>query len=272
LWGWNAVYFLLGRDVGLLPYFPSLLLLFLSARGRGGRWMLAIAFLFAAAGFLASRPFNFYGGGGAIANRYVLPAIPALWFLCARRRSAVWAPGIALLAAPLLLPLWTGGATYPFPQNGAHPWVSALAQRWLPYETTQSHLKPAGREDFVHNGLWIKPLTPGLEPREDRIAVRGGEDRLELLAGSRTPLGAALCYRTSASSSGVLLEYQGRAAQPIEGAPGRYRVSLGGPSARHPMWWTPEPWSLYRLGLRSAEQAPIGEDAWIAIDLTCSPS
>ncbi|HEY0558274.1 MAG TPA: hypothetical protein VGG20_28745, partial [Thermoanaerobaculia bacterium] len=70
---WNSLYFLTGRDVGILPYYLPLLLGLAAFRRGEGRGMLILAALAAAACFLITRPFNFYGGGGAIANRYFLP-------------------------------------------------------------------------------------------------------------------------------------------------------------------------------------------------------
>jgi hypothetical protein len=147
-----------------------------------------------------------------------------------------------------------------------------VARRWLPYETTQSHLKPAGREDFVHRGSWIKPLAPGVEPAADseRIVLdgRAGETPAQLLVGRPSPIGASLCYRTDPDRrSSVILRYQGRAAEaePDRG-PGAYRLALGGPTARHPMWWTPEPWNLYLLAAAGAERG------WFALDPACPPS
>src|SRR3954453_4912993 len=159
LTAWNAFYFLTGRDVGVLPYYLPLLLGLLDFRRGEGRGLLILAALAAAACFLLTRPFNFYGGGGAIANRYFLPVYPAFWFAAGRPARAGGAAPAAPLAAPFLFPLWPHPRAFFLDADSGYRYVSAAARRGLPYETTQSHLKPAGCEDFVHNGLWIKPLA-----------------------------------------------------------------------------------------------------------------
>jgi hypothetical protein len=229
--GWNSIYFLAGRHVGVLPYFLPLILGFFAFRPGAGRWALPLAVLAAAACFLALRPFNFYGGGGAIANRYFLPLYPALWFVAARPARAawvVWGVVVAALAAPFLWPLWTHPRAFLLAPEGGYTYVSNTARRWLPYETTQSHLKPSGREDFVHNGLWIKLLTPRLAPDGTRIAFTSEGDA-QLLVGSPHPI------------AGLKLQRGGA----VEALQPRLRAS-------HPMWWTDEPYYLYQLRLEGA--------------------
>src|SRR3982750_3682755 len=52
LMGWNLLYLLAGRDVGILPYFLPLLLGFLAFRPDRGRWALPLAVAAAALAFL----------------------------------------------------------------------------------------------------------------------------------------------------------------------------------------------------------------------------
>ena len=66
-WAWNGWYFLAGRTVGLLPYYPALLLAFWAFRNDRLSWLLLAAFVAVAAAFFWTRPFNFYGGAGALA-------------------------------------------------------------------------------------------------------------------------------------------------------------------------------------------------------------
>lgn len=234
---WNSLYFLAGRHTGLLPYFlPGFLGLLAFRRGEG-RGALIFAVLASMALFLAMRPFNFYGGGGAIADRYFLPLYPALWFLAARPSRAAWPVLAAVLAAPFLLPLWSAPRAFPIDPAGGYRYVPDFARRWLPYETTQSHLKPAGREDLVHNNLWVKLLTNTLRPEEDgaRLVLAAGRPG-QILLGSPTPL------------SGVQVE----ATAPLEvngtAVPGTVRFAR--PRAVHRMWWTEgAPWYLYQIRL-----------------------
>ncbi|MFL6193180.1 MAG: hypothetical protein ACJ75H_03335 [Thermoanaerobaculia bacterium] len=254
--GWNVLYFLSGRDVGILPYFLPLLLGLLAFRRGEGRGWLIVAALAGAACFLVTRPFNFYGGGGAIANRYFLPLYPALWFAAGRPARAWWAVATAALAAPFLLPLWSQPRAFFLDERGGYRFVSNAARRWLPYETTQSHLKPAGREDFLHNGLWIKPLATSLRPdAEDSMIRFDGAGEAELLLGSEHPLSGvrlAVFPPEPASLEVSGAREEGRGTRPRGGS---FRdLRFGRPRAVHLMWWTEQPFYLYQLRL----DAPAG--------------
>lgn len=230
---WNSLYFLAGRHVGVLPYYLPLLLGLLAFRPGQGRWALLLAVAAAVAAFFLMRPFNFWGGGGAIANRYFLPLYPAFWFLAARPAKARWAVLAAVLAAPFLWPLWTHPRTYLLDPAGGFRYVSDVARGWLPYETTQSHLKPSGKDDFLHNGLWIKPLTNSVQAEGDGARLRLAPGRRgEILIGSPTPL------------SGARLDAANGTAQ---------RFLFHRPRAVHRMWWTEEPFYLYQVELEAGE-------------------
>ena len=182
---YDALYFVLGRHVGIVPYFLPSLLALAAFRPGGGRTALLLAALAVSFAFYYVRPFNFYGGGGALANRYFLPVYPALWFLVARPLRPFWPLACAAAAAPFLWPLWAAPRAFPFPAERGYAYVSPAARRLLPYETTQSHLKPAGREDFAHRGLWVKPLGPEARPLDGGEWIElGPGQRGELLVGA----------------------------------------------------------------------------------------
>src|SRR6185295_2937026 len=254
---WNVLYFLIGRHVGLLPYSLPLLLGVIAFRRGEGRTWLILAALAACAGFILARPFNFYGGGGAIANRYFLPLYPAFWFSAGRPARASWAILAAALAAPFLWPLWTHPRAFFLDEQGGYWYVSDFARRALPYETTQSHLKPSGREDFVHHGLWIKPLTASLraEGNGERIHL-DSLGRGQLLLGSPRPLdGVRLLLLPPAPAR---IEISG--AESVTSLPWRRGGSVQllhfpRPRAVHRMWWTREPVYLYQLGLAAEDGA-----------------
>ncbi|MEA2562557.1 MAG: hypothetical protein QOH06_4061 [Acidobacteriota bacterium] len=235
--GWNTVYFLVGRHVGILPYFLPLLLGFVAFRRGEGRWALILSVGLAAAVLFWLRPFNFYGGGGSMSNRYFLPLYPALWFLAARpirpALGALAALLVTLLAAPFLLPLWSAPRTFPLASEGGYRYVSDAARRWLPFETTLSHLKPSGREDFVHNLLWIRLLSPSLSPDEDRLRLAPGEPG-DLLIGSPQPLAGIELRKPDGTT--VRLQPEVR--------------------ARHRMWWTDD-YYLYELKLESRPEGAV---------------
>jgi len=256
LLGWNTAYFLAGRNVGVLPYFLPFLLGFTAWGRERGRWALPLAVAVAVLGFFVLRPFNFYGGGGAIANRYFLPLYPAFWFLAARP-ARVW-PAVLVtgLAAPFLLPLWSHPTQFPIGNDGRYAHVSAFAQRWLPYETTQSHIP--GGQDVAMNGVWLKLLSHNVY-RTDETRLRiVGDNRGELLIGSPHPLERV--YVELGREAPVKIEVGEQVLRPSLMSPDgsiTFDVPLGAPRAVHPMWWTWDDYYLYDLDLRLPGMPPI---------------
>lgn len=266
LLAWNVLYFLVGRNVGVLPYFLPLLAGFLAgfpALGRDrGRWAIPLAVGLAVLGFFILRPFNFYGGGGAIANRYFLPLYPALWFLAARPLAARWAVPVVALAGVFLYPLWLHPTAFPVGEDGRYQHVGTVAERLLPYETTQSHIP--GGQDFAANGLWIKLLSHSLYRVAETEQVRlVGDTHGEILVGSPEPLeGLHVRFDSQAPSH---LEISGQNLRPTILHPDggiTFEVPLQRARAVHPMWWTWDDYYLYELDLRlpGAPAAPIGLD------------
>jgi len=259
---WNVLYFLAGRDVGILPYFLPLALGLAAFRPGRGRWALLVAVAVTAACFFYVRPFNFYGGGGSIANRYILPVYPAFWFLAAdvdRRWRPAWtvaAPlAVTVLAAPFLWALWTAPRTYPHLPGGGYRYVTPAARLLLPYETTLDHLKPSGHEDVRHNGLWIKSLDPTLDPAVpggwlELVPGRSGALRGEMLIG--TPRRLRTLRLELAPPAPGQVEVEGAEAEPLvlsSAAGNAFLLTPGAPRAHHRMWWTDRPVWLYRLGI-----------------------
>ena len=263
LWGWNGVYALFGRDVGVLPYYLPLLFGVVAFVPWRGRWALLLAAVLAMAALFFVRPFNFYGGTGALADRYFLPVYPAFWFLAGRApstrdpggwRRAAGALVVAAVAAPFLWPLWSAPRAFPIGADGRYRYVSATARRWLPYETTQSHI-PGGRDKAV-DGLWVKlvaaadltpggawTLTGGASGREPAQILVGSPEPLErlYLAFGPLPLGAGTPAEPRIDGAEVE-----RTVLAPDGGIG-YLLRLDGPRAVHPMWWTPDDYFLYQL-------------------------
>ncbi|MDX1999477.1 MAG: hypothetical protein SF066_17295 [Thermoanaerobaculia bacterium] len=253
LWAWNSVYFLIGQNVGVLPYFLPLLLGLFAARREGGRGWLPVAAVTVVAALFLVMPFNFYGGTGSVANRYFLPIYPAFWFLAARpiggpRRS--WLPPVlvTLAAAPFLWPAWLSAREFPVDDHGRYRHVGALAVRVLPYETTQSHI-PGGR-DVLHHNLWLKFRSLDLGPDGDDAAwlrlQRGGRGELlvghsRLLSGVRLEVGAEGPSQVEVVGGTVGT----RVLTPTGGVV--FEIQLEEPFRIHPMWWTWEDYPLYRL-------------------------
>jgi hypothetical protein len=266
LWGWNSLYLLAGRHVGFLPYFlPLFLAVFLgrpiAARPQGAwSWSLVLAAGLCLAAFLHLRPFNFWGGGGAVGNRYFLPLYPLFWFLPRRPLRVPWLVGSVVVAGLFLAPLWLSPRAFPLFDGTTYRYVSPVAQCCLPYETSQSHLKPSGQEDVRHNDLWIKFLDRGVKAvREgERLRLRDGGGTI--LVGSAEPM-TSLDVELRAGDE-VTLQVEGGELRRL-GRRGPWqllRVDLGRRRAGHPMWWTSwEPFYLYRLRFRieGADTAPF---------------
>jgi hypothetical protein len=255
LWGWNALYFTAGRHVGLVPYFLPVVLA-LAYRPRGAvAWGLLASFVLGAAAFLWLRPFNFWGGGGALANRYVLPLLPALWFLPRRPIRLRWMAAAGLLAALFVSPLWFAPFAFPLMAGGSYRYVSPVARALLPYETTQSHLKPSGQEDVTHQGLWIKFLDRGVGADRGGEVLRLRQGGGTILVGSAEPLTALeLEIRLP---SGTEIEIEGGETEVLapRGPWRRILLGLDPPRARHPMWWTWDPFYLYTMTLTARPEA-----------------
>jgi len=258
LWSWNLFYFLAGRSIGALPYLLPGLLGFASWRKTPpgpARWALVAAAALTALGFFVLRPFNFYGGGGALANRYILPVYPALWFLPTRplrtARLGVWLGVVTLLAAPFLWPLWTAPRAYPLDEHGAFRYVSPAARALLPYETTQSHMRPTGnRVNVRHHGLWVKSLTPAAwtENGGDTFLLDPELGRAVLLIGDEESLQALHLEIESAALPVQIGGGRVTGRSDLGNGWSRLWIELDGPRARHPMWWRRnEDFILYSL-------------------------
>lgn len=253
--GWDAAYFLVGQNIGVVPYFFPLWIGLLAGGWSRARGWIVLAVALAVLGFFLFRPFNFYGGAGAIANRYFLPLYPALWFGGRRSLRASWALVAVLGAAPFLWPTWAQPWAFPVREGGGYHHVTALAERYLPYETTQSHL-PRASEDVIHNGLWLRFPDSQLWPEKQGAQLRllgGAEARL--LISSPTPLDSLdLDLRPPATTD---IEVRGGelVGQMVFRPDGSFSVTLRleEASRRHPMWWTREPQYLYLLHLRMLE-------------------
>lgn len=257
LLGWNVLYFLVGRSVGMLPYFLPLVLGFLAFRGDRGRWAIPLAVLVAAGCFLALRPFDF-AGGGALGNRYFLPLYPALWFLAARASRPIWPLLVAALAAPFLLPVWRHPTAHPLTGGELHH-VSTVARRFLPYETTQSALP--GPLVSLGGGLWAKLFTSSVWPAERGQGLRiAGEAEADFLVGSPQPLDALLLDLDRRAPTKIVVNGEELRPALLKADGGVvFLVPLAGPRAVHPTSWSSYDHHFYELDLRlpGAPAAPI---------------
>lgn len=269
LWlaGWNAIYVLVGRHFGILPYFAPVLLLFFGASPSRRRavW-LAVAFW--VLGLLIFHPFDLAGGEGTLGNGLFLPLYGALLLLPARKERPSWhlaaaAVAVSLLAMPFLWRAWTHPWTYPIAADrGYHP-VTAIARSLLPYETSQRWI-PAGQA-VQHNDLWIRFLNDGgwPETRRDRLLI-DGPARVELLIASPLPIDVLRLDFGADAPSRLDLD-GGKLGERVLLADGgiAFRVLPRGWSRRHPLWWTPHRQWLYLLAL----ELPQADDEPLAFSL-----
>ncbi|MCY3926945.1 MAG: hypothetical protein OXG81_01575 [Acidobacteria bacterium] len=239
LLGHNVVYAFLGRSVGIVPYFLPLVLACLCLRpGSRRRWLL-VAIALGLAAFLVKSPHNFYGGAGAIANRWFLPLYPVCWFLVERPPPRRWLLASSLVAALFVAPQWRSAASFPVvidPDTGSRQlrYVSPAAKRLLPLETSQIHLSSAPA-DIQHGDLRVRLIGAGVWPHgEGGIRFRPGTDG-EMLIGSPVPLAGLTVDLVPVEANG------GEATRVVLERPRRI--------ARHTYWYGGIPLNYYRLEL-----------------------
>lgn len=265
LWFWDGVYLIAGRSIGLLPYFAPLLVLPIVGSLAGFRRPLALAAVAWALSVVVLQPFNIYGGEGALANRLFLPIYGALWMLIAtasRRRLMIAALLAPVLAAPFMWRLWTSPRDYPIDRGQGYRHVAPLAQRLLPYETSQRRMP--GGDAASHNGLMVKFLSERgwAETRRGRLRIENGEP-LELMIGSSQPLDF-LRFDFGGDAPGEIEVAGGKLKERLLMAGGgiSFRVEPRG-HRRHATWWTPEAQWLYCLAL----ELPATNDKALAFEI-----
>lgn len=257
VWLWNGLYFLIGRHVGVLVYFLPLVLGLAAGPKDHPRWALALAIAAAIAGAFFLRPFNFFGGGASIANRFFLPVYPAFWLLAGGPLKPRWLAGTALVSGLFIWPLWLDPGGYVVRADGSYRYVSPAAATMLPVETTQSLIQPGGG-DVRQNGLWIRPLGSQIRVlASGELSVDGGA-RAELLVGGPHRLDEI--DLVIVAGRGVTLG--GEPPAPGDSRHGDrpvFRLDPGSPRAVHPTWWSAAPIKLYRLELQldSTDGGPI---------------
>ncbi len=241
-----ALYFFLGRHSSFVFYFPAGLVLLLAAARRPDRigWALLISFAGAAIFFLAWRPWNYFGGGTFLGNRYLLPAYPAL--LLALRRL----PGTRLLAVAWAIAAVAWGSamlsaarTHTLDrtsQNHTHAGIFRL----LPYESTAQVID--GRRDRYWADHFVRFVDPWARVRDDDFVLVAGEPAAELLVAHWQPAETLRLAVRTTGPGGVLelSDYGHRAAFDLLGAesPAGLTLELTPSRAwrRHRFWWDPE--------------------------------
>jgi hypothetical protein len=166
----NLGYFWVGRFGGALPYFPgvaaaSLLFLLAGPRERHG-WLALLVLAVSWLGYILIIPDNWYGGGGAIGNRYFLNLVP-LGLLLLPRGKGAWAATAAVIGGVLLAPIVASPVHHSL-RPGDH--ATRAAFRLLPAEITMlgdlSVFTDVWRKRRPYNALGGEPARkpPGAPP------------------------------------------------------------------------------------------------------------
>jgi hypothetical protein len=244
LLAWNSLYAMVGSHVGLLPYFAPLLLLLVAWSGSGRSLLLGVAILGLAMGIYLA-PFDFAGLPAAVGNKLFIPFYVSLWWLPIRPFEPRTGLIGVLLGLAILWPLWTPPGESPLAGLQAGRSRGPVLSR-LPYETSQRDLPVRG--EVVTRDLLVRPVG-GVE-----AGGRRGHFRLPL--GGR----ADLLIATSQSLSSLDLRFDAAAGTSLEIRGGEagdmiltpdggvaFRVRPQGGRIRHPVWWSREAHTFYRL-------------------------
>jgi hypothetical protein len=124
---YNIVYFLVGRDAGLVPYFfPGVVIavwwLIRLRRAVVWQWLIAIACAGSILALLVLTPSSWNGGGGPVGNRYFLSIYPTLLFLLPAGGSLIAAlasaiVGLMFVGAILVRPFAASQKTWLNPER-----------------------------------------------------------------------------------------------------------------------------------------------------------
>ena len=263
----TALYALVGRTVGLLPYCaPVLWAALMGALAGGWRWALLVG----AFGSFAARallfPFDLGDESTVLGPGGVGALLPMFWFLAARLspgRILATAVSAAVFLHPLWLPLWSQLRWQPWSQSDEAPRPGRLAagalHSLLPDETTQ---RPGIMEppDLFAGSVWLRPVAGRIAPfGEVGLVIENGWAEFLVAWEDGSPAGAAPDGRGTPSRLEVVLhggdgdlevvggEVEGRRTLPS----GRISVLLvlDAPVARHRLWWSRSPVALHRLRL-----------------------
>jgi hypothetical protein len=158
--GYNLLYFFVGRHSGMLPYFfPGLfalgLFLWPGRRRTSWQWLVFAAAAVEILLIVVWIPYNYFGGGGVLGNRYFMNTYGLFLFLLPPIDSIAaalvpWAIGALFTAKIVLNPFYS--SFYP----AEHAKTGPL--RWLPVEMTLINDLPINtRLDRVR--VWFGPAN-----------------------------------------------------------------------------------------------------------------
>ena len=260
LLGWAGLGLLVGRGVGLLPYFvPAIVLAAAAGRGEGRRFLLpAVALSLGAQ--VAVAPFDFVEGGISPGNAWFLPLLALLLAAAETLDDRRWMAAAAVAAAPWLAVPWLATVGLSGWSREIAPWAARL-ESWLPVPSTLRSIP--GSVEIVRPGLRVAGLLPGV--------AESGRGALALTA--RT---AELVVTSDRALSSLRLELGREAPSRVELVGGELGNTTFRPSGevavdvrldarrarRHAVWWSRETAWTHALTLRlpAAPPAPVALD------------
>lgn len=245
---WNLLYFAVGRNVGVLPYFLPLVALLGLWKGGSRRSVLVVTALVGSLAFLVLMPFNFFAGPAAVGSASLIPWFVLLWFVPTGPLPQGWLVATVLLAAPGMYPTWLAPNGEPVTANGVYRHAAGRFHYMLPLETTQEALPPG---EVMGNRFWIRSLS-----REARVSgasrwLLEGEGWTVLQLAAPTELAAV--HLQFGAQAAAQLEVQGADLGDMvllpDGGVG-FRLENLERKALHPMWWSQERYFNYVLRFR----------------------
>jgi hypothetical protein len=215
----NVVYFVVGRDAGLLPYFfPGVVILVVwLAHPRAWTSWQTMAFVTLAASIvalLALAPDTWNGGGGPPGNRYFLSLYPVLFFLLPAGTPR-WTSIAALLGFAVMAPL----LAHPVAAS-LEPWhnVEHGIPRRLPVELTLADNLPVrldlNRSRLDLNGALLYEMDENafLPEQTARFWVAGAARAEMILRTDRSIEQATLSFHSPVSNHVTVSLGRARAA------------------------------------------------------------
>ncbi len=222
----NLGYFWIGRFGGAVPYFPGvvaagILFVLFGPRERHG-WLAVLALVVSWLGYILLIPDNWYGGGGAIGNRYFVNLVPLGLVLLPRGRGAWVAAGAAVVGGTLLAPILASPIHHSL-RPGEH--ATGAAFRLLPAGDDHAR-RPVG----VHRRLAQAPALQRAR-RRPRPPAAGGPSVVFPVVPRRRHVRTGVVLRRGGFLAPRRRERGRRAAgsrAPVPRPPRRHRRAGGG--------------------------------------------
>lgn len=202
----NLDYFLRGRHVGLLPYFPFALLcltLFLLRPPKTLEpWLILACVVLQVLVMFTLLPDRWHGGGGAIGNRQFVAIYPALLFLVRRIRPAWltlvgYALGGLFLGQIVFTPFGAAAGEWTLQAHTRN-----LPFRALPLELTLTRRIP-GYSGIAQSGAWLLGRSDLIRTQADQLRLHGAAT-IELWLHTSEPLAEAVFLVTDLPERGAM--------------------------------------------------------------------